>query len=308
MPRRVPMPAASGPGDDGLLERHDELEVLDGVVQDGLAGEAVLASIEGPAGIGKSRLLARARDRATAAGYRVLQAGGSDLEGEYSFGVVRQLFEPLLADGEQRDRWLAEAAAPAARVFTPPDDSAHTGDVSYGILHGLFRLTANIATDGPLLLAVDDLHWCDRASLRFIAYLAPRLDGMPVVVITGLRSGELPAEASLLDEITNRPGAIAVRPQPLSEAASADLVRSQLGAGAEEPFWQACHHATGGNPLLLGELLKTLRAERVQPDAAHIDVVRHIGPRAVARTVLLRLSRLAADAVGVARAVSVLGD
>src|SRR5918998_1218969 len=197
MPRRAPIPAASGAGDDRLLERSDELEVLDGVVQDGLAGGAVLALIEGPAGIGKSRLLARARDQAAAAGYRVLRARGSDLEREYSFGVVRQLFEPLLADGEQRDRWLAGSAAPAGRVFTPPDDSAHTGDVSYGILHGLFGLTANIAADGPLLLAVDDLHWCDRASLRFLAYLAPRLDGIPVVVMTGLRSGELPAEASL---------------------------------------------------------------------------------------------------------------
>ena len=308
MPRRAPMPAVSGAGDDRLLERDDELEALDQVVQDGLAGEAVLALIEGPAGIGKSRLLARARDRATAAGYRVLRARGSDLEREYSFGVVRQLFEPLLADADQRDRWLAEAAAPAARVFAPPDDSVHTGDVSYGILHGLFWLTANIAADGPLLLTVDDLHWSDRASLRFVAYLARRLDGIPVVVITGLRSGELPAEPSLLDEITNRPGTIALSPQPLSEAGSADLVRSQLGGGAEEPFWQACHRATSGNPLLLGELLKTLRAERVQPDAAHVNVVRHIGPRAVARTVLLRLSRLAANAVGVARAVSVLGD
>src|SRR5918998_1613398 len=111
MPRRAAMPAASGAGDDRLLERNDELEVLDGVVEDGLAGEAVL------------------------------------------------------------------------------------------------------------------------------------------VVITGLRRGELPVEASLLDEITNRPGTVAVRPQPLSEAASADLVRSHLGAGPEEPFWQACHHATGGNPL-----------------------------------------------------------
>src|SRR5918994_2007609 len=230
MPRRAPMPAASGAGNDRLLDRNDELEVLDGVLQDGLAGEAVLAVVEGPAGIGKSRLLARARDQATAARYRVLQARGGALEREYSFGVVRQLFEPLLADGEQRDRWLAGAAAPAARVFAPPDDSAHTGDVSYGILHGLFRLTANIAADGPLLLAVDDLHWCDRASLRFVVYLAPRLDGIPVVLITGLRSGELPAEASLLDEITNRPGTIAVRPQPLSDVASADLVRSQLGA------------------------------------------------------------------------------
>ena len=295
-------------GSAPLLEREDELVTLDGVMLDGIAGDPVLGVVEGPAGIGKSRLLASVRDQAGRAGCRVLAARGSELERDYSFGVVRQLFEPLLADGEQRDRWLAEAAAPAARVFAPPDDGAHTGDVSYGILHGLFRLTANIAADGPLLLAVDDLHWCDRASLRFVAYLAPRLDGIPVVVITGLRSGESPAEASLLDEITNRPETIAVRPQPLSEAASADLVRSQLGAGAEEPFWQACHHATSGNPLLLGELLKTLRAERVQPEAAHVDVVRHIGPRAVARTVLLRLSRLAGDAVGVARAVAVLGD
>src|SRR4051794_22228568 len=129
-----PMPAASGAGDDRLLERNDELELLDGVVQDGLAGEAVLALIEGPAGVGKRRLLAHVRDRATAGGYRVLRARGSDLEREYAFGVVRQLFEPLLADGEQRDRWLTDAAAPAARVFAPPDDSAYTGDVSYGIL------------------------------------------------------------------------------------------------------------------------------------------------------------------------------
>src|SRR3954466_14341614 len=115
------MPAGSGAGDDRLLERNDELEVLDGIVRDGLAGEAVLALIEGPAGIGKSRLLAHVRDQATAVGSRVLRARGSDLEREYAFGVVRHLFEPLLADGEQRDRWLAEGAAPAARVFAPPD-------------------------------------------------------------------------------------------------------------------------------------------------------------------------------------------
>ena len=291
-----------------LLEREDEVHALDGLLQDGLSGDAVLAMIEGPAGIGKSRLLAHAREQAATAGHRVLSARGSELERDYSFGVVRQLFEPLLAEPGQRDRWLSGAAGPAARVFVPPDEGAPGGDVSYGVLHALFGLVANIAADGPLLLAIDDLHWCDRASVRFVAYLSSRLEGLPVVVASAVRTGEPPVEALLLDEIAHGPAAVTVRLLPLTEAGSADLVRVHLGAGAEPAFWQACHQATGGNPLLLGELLKTLRTERVVPAAAHVDVVRAIGPRAVSRTVLLRLSRLSSDAVAVARAVAVLGS
>ena len=89
---------------------------------------------------------------------------------------------------------------------------------------------------------------------------------------------------------------------------AARLVRDRLGPAAESAFCAACHHATGGNPLLLGELLKTMRAEAITPDAAHADAIREIGPRAVARTVLLRLGRLPPDAVAVARAIAVLGD
>ena len=88
----------------------------------------------------------------------------------------------------------------------------------------------------------------------------------------------------------------------------AELVRGRLGADAEQPFCAACHEATGGNPLLVRELLKTLQAEDVRPDRAHADAIREVGPRAVSRTVLLRLARLPPDAVPVARAVAVLGD
>ena len=88
----------------------------------------------------------------------------------------------------------------------------------------------------------------------------------------------------------------------------AELVRGRLGAEAEQPFCAACHEATGGNPLLVRELLKTLQAENVRPDRAHADAIREVGPRAVSRTVLLRLARLPPDAVPVARAVAVLGD
>jgi predicted ATPase len=122
--------------------------------------------IEGAAGIGKTRLLGEARQRAEAAGMRALAARGSELEREFAFGVVRQLFEPLL--GRERRRALAGAAATAEAVFTAPG-GADTADSSFAALHGLYWLAANLTEEGPLALVVDDLHWCDRASVRFLA-------------------------------------------------------------------------------------------------------------------------------------------
>ncbi len=73
-------------------------------------------------------------------------------------------------------------------------------------------------------------------------------------------------------------------------------------------FARACHDATGGNPLLLVELVKALRAEGVPPDAAHVAAVDAIAPRAASRAVLVRIGRLSARAAAVARATAVLGD
>ncbi len=81
-----------------------------------------------------------------------------------------------------------------------------------------------------------------------------------------------------------------------------------LGGAPDHAFAAACQDVTAGNPLLLRQLLTALAAEHVAPDAAHAASVRAIGPRAVSRTVLLRLARLPAPAAAVARAVAVLGE
>jgi DNA-binding CsgD family transcriptional regulator len=300
-------PAPSGRG-GALLERDRELGELDDLVRGALEGRAALAFVEGPAGIGKSRLLAAVRERADAEGFRVLSARGSDFERDFPFGVVRQLFEPALTDPELRARWLSGPAQQAARVFEPPDDGDTTSGASFGLLYGLFWLTANIAAERPLLLEVDDLHWCDRSSLRFIAFLQRRLEGLRVLVATAARAGETGEDARLLGEIAHDPTAESIRPALLSEAAAAELVRERLGASAAPEFCAACHRATGGNPLLLAELLRTLQAEAVPPDREHLDAIGAIGPRAVSRAVLLRLARLPAGGVSVARAIAVLGD
>ena len=193
-------------------------------------------------------------------------------------------------------------------MFASPDEGAPTGDASFAALHGLYWLALNLAAERPLLLEVDDLQWCDRPSLRFLAYLVRRLEGQPVLVTASVRTGDPPTDAALLAEIANDPATAHVRPGPLSEDAVGQLVARRLGAEPDRLFREACHRTTGGNPLLVRQLLNALETESVKPDAAHADVVRAIGSRAVSSSVLLRLARLPGEAAAVARAVAVLGE
>jgi DNA-binding CsgD family transcriptional regulator len=293
---------------EGLLEREHELAVLDELTQRVRAGGSAVALVEGPPGIGKSQLLSAAQAGAREAGLRVLAARGSELERGLGFGVVRQLFEPVLGEPDGRDRWLSDSALAAARVFDPAGVGTPFGDVGFSVLYGLSWLTANIAGDGPMLLAIDDLQWCDRASLRFLAYLSGRLESLGVLVVATIRRGEPDVDLRLLGEIERNASVVSIRPRELSQLAVSELVRQRLGADGAPSFIAACHGATGGNPLLVLEVLKTMRTEGVRPDAEHVGVVRDIGGRAVSPAVLLRLARLPADAVAVARAVAVLGD
>jgi DNA-binding CsgD family transcriptional regulator len=287
-----------------LYEREEQLGALQALIDATFAGEPGVGLIEGAAGIGKSRLLIEARRRASAAGVRVLSARGGELEREFGFGIVSQLFEPALAGGGEP---LFAGAAHAARaVFEPSPDGAGP-DPSFAVLHGLYWLSVNLSVDGPMLLAVDDLHWCDRASLRFLAYLVRRLEGMPVLVLASLRPAQPGADAALVGELAADPLAVVIRPGPLSADAAAALVRERLGADAAPAFSGACHSATGGNPLLLEELVKALAVDGVRPDREHVGAIADLGPAAVSRAVLLRLRRLSDEAVGVANAVAVLG-
>jgi DNA-binding CsgD family transcriptional regulator len=278
-----------------------------GAAADGTPG---LVLVEGPAGIGKSRLLAAVKTLAGERGVHVLAARGGELERDFPFGIVRQLFESLLVDEGARATLLSGAAGTAAPVFELPHERAAEplAETSFAALHGLYWLTANVSQKRPMLLVVDDLHWCDRASLRFLTYLARRLEDLPVLLVAGYRHSEPGEDQALLGELTTDPQAQLLMPRPLTATAVAEVVRDRLGERVEPAFVRACHASTAGNPLLLEELLKTLAADQIPPDAAHVDAIAELGPRAVSRAVLPRLARLSADAGQVARAIAVLGD
>jgi predicted ATPase len=240
---------------------------------------------------------------------RVLSSRGSELEGEFPFGVVRQLFDSELADPARRDALLGGAAGATVGIFgaLEPGSDGVPG-ASFASLHALLELVLALAEEGPLLLSVDDLHWCDRPSLMFLTFLARRIEGRPILLLTGLREAEPGNDPALLGELVGDPAASRIRPGPLGEGAVTALVEGRLARPAEREFVAACLESTGGNPLLLTQLVIALAGEGVLPDAHHVAHVNQIGPRAISRTVLVRLARLTSEAQAVARAVAVLGD
>ncbi|MBV9197059.1 MAG: AAA family ATPase [Solirubrobacterales bacterium] len=295
---------------DELLEREAELEAVEELIGAVGRGGRLLA-IEGPPGIGKTSLVTAAKRLGQAAGLRVQGARGSELERSFSYGVVRQLFEPLLASGraEERAGLLTGAAALASSVFDPRQVAGdRSGDSSLATLHGLYWLTANLAERQPLLIAVDDLHWSDLASLRWLAYLLPRVEGLPLVVLAGLRPEGPSEDQALVAQIVSDPLAAVIRPGTLSIEATAQLLRDGASADVEDAFVVACHQETGGNPLLLRELVRGVAGEGVAPLAANASRVHGIAARAGSRAVTLRLAGVPRQAASLAQSVAVLGD
>ena len=291
------------------MEREGDLGVLGALLADARAGEGRLVVIEGPAGIGKTRLLDEARAAAERMDMDVLAARGGELERDFGFGVVRQLLEPrlALADESERAELFAGAAGLAEAVVNPRSAAATpAGDLSHASLHGLYWLVANLAERSPLLIAVDDVQWADGPTLRFLHRLVVRLEGLPVAIVACRRTGEASPEPELLDGLVLE--ADVLRPAKLSGDAVASIVRARLGEAVEPELCEACLESSRGNPFLLGELLLELGQGQRESTSIDPEAVRELGPGRIATAVLLRIGRLGPGARDLARALAVLGE
>src|SRR6266567_5107938 len=216
---------ARADGGQALLERDAALARIDQRLRAAIGGTGSLLWLEGPAGIGKTRLVVAAGRRGRGLGLTTLSARGSELERQFAYGLVRGLFEaPLVAaPPPERAELLAGAAGHAAALFgvaAARDDVAGALlDPSFAILHGLYWLCANLGRRSPLLLCIDDVHWADQASLRFLHFLGRRLDELPVAVVAAARPGRPADAAPVLAALAADPPADILVLAPLSEHA-----------------------------------------------------------------------------------------
>jgi len=261
-------------------------------------GTGRLVVVEGPAGVGKTRLLEEAAAIAADAGATVLGAQGAELERSVPFGVARELLAPCAVP--ERFTGLAALAAP---LF----ERAGAGP---GLVQGLHALLVDVCAGAPAaappLLRVDDAQWCDRSSLRFLAYVAARLEHLPVILAVAVRRGDPGAHHDLIDALHAIPAAVVLRPQPLSGDAVSRFVAAAVGDDAATGLSEACARVTGGNPFYLRELVTALdQARGDAPTAADVETV---VPGSLLHSTLLRLGALGTTAAKLAAAVAVLDD
>jgi DNA-binding CsgD family transcriptional regulator len=292
-----------------LLEREQELAELADALDAAESGRGNVVLLEAPAGLGKTSLLKAAAEAAADRGFTCLRARAGELERDFAYGCVRQLFEPVVAraDGAGRGRLFEGAAALARPLFAPAESCPPpAADGAFSMLHGLYWLLNNLAEEVPVALLVDDLHWSDTDSLRFLNFLAPRLDGLAVAVLATTRPGE--GDTAALARLAAAPEAATTGLRPLSAEATLTLCERGLGTEVAPEFATACREATGGNPFFLEALLREARDQGFPTDSGGAQRVRGIGPTAVARAVLVRLAGQPPAATALVRALAVLGD
>jgi DNA-binding CsgD family transcriptional regulator len=288
-----------------LRERERELAAIEAMLE--RPGAVVL--VEGRVGIGKTSLVEAACSRAGALGWEVVRARGSELEAGFAFGVARQLFERRLAGvaAGEREALLAGPATAARPLLSGEFAAQPAGASSFAILHGLYWLVVNLAAGRPLLIAVDDAHWADEPSLRLLAYLAPRLEGLAAGMVVALRQGDpAAAEAPLI--AVRAAAAQVLNPALLSGHAVSAVVRASAGGEASDELCAGVHAACGGNPLYLTELVRAAEWEGRPLAGLDPGKLLAVGLEGIARGVIARARGVGPGALGLAQAIAVAGD
>jgi DNA-binding CsgD family transcriptional regulator len=274
-----------------------------------------VAVIEGAPGTGKSLMLGTAARLAASSGMRVLSARGLEIERTVSFAVAVNLLEPALDGLPQaaRARVFRDGAAVAAPLFgagasAPEADHPRLGRALSRALRQLMRELTEDPPYRPFRVVIDDLHWCDLATLGFLAQLATGLDPLPLAIVLAIRSESAkPVRQALTAVLRAAPVSRVLRLRALSPAGVECLVlRSFLDA--EPAFIEAIRVLSGGNPSYVRDLIDEAVMLGLAPTADAVTSVAGLLPESVVRSVSSRVTALPAPAADLAAAVAVLGD
>ncbi|MFB9903102.1 helix-turn-helix transcriptional regulator [Allokutzneria oryzae] len=298
------------PGPPRFVGRSSEITTLTARARTALSGRSQAVLVRGPAGIGKSSLLDDVLPALAVEHHAtVLRADCREVTSGVGYGAVRALFAPLRLTGEDDPRLSAGArwALPAlAADERGPAAGAQSDTPSYRVLHGLYWLVVTLAAEGPLVLVLDDAHWCDERSMHWLDFLLRRADDLPLLVVLAHRTETRGPATAGLSALLAHARCASIDLGPLTEDQIADLAADVLGPPTRA-FVSSCARITGGNPLLAARLLGELRREGAFPDDAAVTRVEAVGKDVLASSVLLRLAGLPEHARAVARAVAVLG-
>jgi DNA-binding CsgD family transcriptional regulator len=292
-----------------LRDRDEELLVIQGVLDSAAAGAGQSLIAYGGAGSGKTTLLSEAATRAGARGFLVLRARGSYLEHDLQFGLVGRLFDSVMPQLQEVERSRLRAdlqplTVPANRGAPGPEWTPGITATNLETLHAALSRLITGESAAPLLLLIDNLHWADVASLRWLASLPERSEHLPVAMLASVCGGLSGTDPGLLSEIIFT-SSYRLRLAALGLEATAAILSERLGIPPHPAFVAASLQATGGNPLLLVALARRLVELGTVPDAESADALATVVLDSLALSLQVRLRRISSHALAVFRAIAV---
>ncbi len=263
------------PLESALVGRSNEMDALGCAWNAVRRGAGRVVIVEGEAGVGKTRLVEELLRRVVAEEGLALRGRNYDVQTGLPYSLVVEavgsaLNAPGLAGADPQ--WLAELARllPEIRSRFPalpePLPSASSAD-AWRLSEAVSQVLLALASEQPLAVAIDDLHWADADSCNLVHSVVRRLEDAPVLWCATLTLGELTRDAPaarLCRALKARPRAATVTLAPLNEEDVWQMIREMghiRGASGARRFAARVHEVTGGNPFYVVELLRTLFAQ-----------------------------------------------
>jgi DNA-binding SARP family transcriptional activator len=313
--RSLPLPdALAHVAQTLLVGRHEPLAVLRAAWRRASVGPAAVATVDGEAGNGKTRLLVELAEEARTGGATVL-AGRCTEDGVVPFAPFTEALRPyVVGSAHALPEWVVGELArllpelePDAR---PPAREPH--DARHRLFEAVAATIRHAAREAPVVLIIEDLHWADDATVAMLAHAIRTVAGARLLVAGSLRDGGAESRTALdalLDDLRRERRLERVVLAGLSEEETGALAGTWLGAPASPDLAAAVHRRTGGNPLFVEELVRHLveshpdRAAEALIAAAGVDV-----PEGVRSVIDRRLARLPEPAGEALRVAAVAGE
>jgi ATP/maltotriose-dependent transcriptional regulator MalT len=242
-----------------LVGRASELAALDEALGELEQGQPGAVELVGPAGIGKTRLLAELGARADARGHLVLSGSASELERDLPFWVFVDALDEYVGgvDPRRLERMDDAVRAELGQIFpalsTPGPVAAQALHERYRSQRAVRELLEQLAATQPLVLVLDDFHWADSASVDLAVAVLRRPPAARVLIALGARPRQMPERLASALQRAQRDGTLS---RLELGALNRDEARELLGRRAEDPLLAALYDESGGNPFYLEQLAR----------------------------------------------------
>ena len=270
-PSHPPSTTASTTANQTLLGRITEIERLQAILDDCLAGYAQIVLLTGSAGSGKTRLADEIAKLAQQRNAQVVWGQCREDSGAPAYWPWRQLLRTYLRDQNTATTIDSpELANLLPELFKQPDsvdndsDSPDQAQSRFLLFHTVAELLAGSAQQLPLVLIFDDLHRADNPSLRLLEFIAAELGNQPILIIGTYRDTDVPPGhrfQETLSELSRLNNYQTIGLGNLDSTAVSDLVRQILSLPEDRlaTVAQQVYERTEGHPLYLVETLRHLR-------------------------------------------------